>query len=226
MMHDTYNVKSIIFTTIYRVSAASRARFILMFRRPLKLPTSRILWGGRGKLWDTYVSRGYIKSDGWMAWTSGICLRRYEQRKECLKSYTPNCILLSGFSTDIFRTFFCCNMPTIYTPVTNFSFIYLQVLITIYHEVYKLRKYPLRTFLHLPVIFCILQDSKTHLRVLYSKAFSLRLFLMVTNHVLCPYKTKCKITSLFLHFSNYVLGTEEGNCPLVVQLMAKIKSNL
>ena len=93
---------------------------------------------------------------GWRTGAGNICLSRYEQRKECLKSDPPNFTLLSGLSTDIFRTLFNCNMPTIYTA-HQFLFYVLKVLIS-YQEVSKSGKCLLLTFLHLAVIFCMLQD--------------------------------------------------------------------
>jgi hypothetical protein len=51
----------------------------------------------------------------WRGGGRNICLRSYEQRKECLKSDPPNSFLLSGLSTEFFRTFFSCDMPTLYT---------------------------------------------------------------------------------------------------------------
>lgn len=78
---------------------------------------------------------------GWRRGAGNICLRKYERVKEYLKSDLPNFTLFSGLSTDIFRTFFSCNMPTIYTA-HQFLFYILKVLI-IYQEVSKLGKCPL-----------------------------------------------------------------------------------
>jgi hypothetical protein len=99
--------------------------------------------------------------DDWL--NSEINILRYtvsktskKKRKECFKSDPPNFAFLSGFSANIFRTFFSYNMPTVYTA-HQIPFYVLKFLI-MYQKVSKLGKCPLRTFLRLPVIFYMLQN--------------------------------------------------------------------
>ena len=54
-----------------------------------------------------------------------ICLRKYEQRIECLKSDPPNFTFLSGLSTDFFVHFPAVTC-LLYTPPTNFFLMSLK----------------------------------------------------------------------------------------------------